>query len=123
MATIVTHKSNLLTIEVEENDTAICLKWIGKSADRTPGIFINPILNDVIQKGDAEAKEVILDFQDLEFMNSSSVAPIVKTLDRAKRGTSRVTIKYRKSLNWQELSFSALGVFKTKDDRIKIIGI
>lgn len=123
MANTVTHKSNLLTIEVEENDEYISIKWVGKSADRTPGVFISPILNDALAKSDTGKKEVILDFRNLEFMNSSSVAPIVKSLDRAKRENTRMTIKYSRSLNWQDLSFSALTVFQTKDNRIKIIGI
>lgn len=118
-----TYKSNLLTLQVEENDTAINIKWIGKSADRTPGVFINPILNDALVKSSAANKEIMMDFKDLEFMNSSSIAPIVKILDRAKRGSNKVTIMYRKALNWQELSFSALVVFQTKDDRIQIKGI
>jgi hypothetical protein len=51
------------------------------------------------------------------------VAPLVKILDRAKRSDNRVTILYHKNLNWQELSFSALIVFQTKDQRIQIKGI
>ncbi len=123
MGKLQVHTSNLLTIEVEETDDSIIIKWTGKSADRTPGTFINPILNDALVKSDEEKKELILDFQNLEFMNSSSIAPIVKILDRAKRGESRITITYRRSLNWQELSFSALIVFQTKDNRIQIKGI
>lgn len=117
------YKSNLLTLEVEEDDTAINIKWIGKSADRTPGVFINPILNDALMKSSSTNKVINMDFKDLEFMNSSSIAPIVKILDRAKRGNNRILIVYRKALNWQELSFSALVVFQTKDDRIQIKGM
>ena len=123
MGTSETFKSNLLTIEVEESDGAINIRWVGKSADRTPGVFINPILNDALVKSSAGNKEITMNFQDLEFMNSSSIAPIVKILDRAKRGNNRVSILYRKSLSWQELSFSALVVFQTKDDRIQIKGL
>lgn len=123
MGKLETYKSNLLTLEVEESDTAINVKWIGKSADRTPGVFINPILNDALIKSGNSNKELMMDFKDLEFMNSSSIAPIVKILDRAKRGTNKVVILYRRSLNWQELSFSALVVFQTKDERIQIKGI
>ncbi|OHD71954.1 MAG: hypothetical protein A2W19_02170 [Spirochaetes bacterium RBG_16_49_21] len=123
MENTVTHKSNLLTLQVEENETAIIIKWIGKSADRTPGIFINPILNDAFEKTSNNNKELIMNFTDLEFLNSSTVAPIVKILDRAKRGSNRLTIEYSRSLNWQELSFSALIVFQTKDKRIQIKGI
>jgi len=118
-----TYTSNLLTIEVEENEEAINVKWLGKSIDRTPGAFITPILNKALEKSAGTTKEIVLNFLDLKFMNSSTVAPLVKILDRAKRGDNRVTILYHKNLNWQDLSFSALIVFQTKDQRIQIKGI
>ncbi len=119
----VTYNSNLLTLIVEEDDSTIKIRWLGKSADRTPGIFINPILNDALEKSINSNKELIMNFTELEFLNSSTVAPIVKILDRTKRGTNRLLIEYAKALNWQELSFSALIVFQTKDNRIQIKGI
>lgn len=118
-----THKSNLLTIEIEEKENAIQMSWIGMSADRTPGVFLNPIIKDIIDISETRNKEIIMDFKKLEFMNSSTVAPIVKVLDRVKRNSHKFTIRYCKNTNWQELSFSALMVFQTTDERIKILGI
>jgi hypothetical protein len=123
MGNPVTYKSNLLTLIVDEDENSIVIKWMGKSADRTPGIFINPILNEALEKSASSSKELVMNFTELEFLNSSTVAPIVKILDRTKRGNNKLTIEYSKSLNWQELSFSALIVFQTKDNRIQIKGI
>jgi len=123
MGNPVTYKSNLLSLIINEDENSIVIKWMGKSADRTPGIFINPILNEALEKSSNNNKELIMNFTELEFLNSSTVAPIVKILDRTKRGTNKLTIEYSKSLNWQELSFSALIVFQTKDNRIQIKGI
>ncbi|TAL37020.1 MAG: hypothetical protein EPN93_06215 [Spirochaetes bacterium] len=117
------YTENMLTIEVEESEEVINIKLLGKSIDRTPGAFITPILNRALEKSSADKKELVLNFLDLKFMNSSTVAPLVKILDRAKRGDNRVTILYHKNLNWQELSFSALIVFQTRDQRIQIKGI
>jgi hypothetical protein len=55
-------------------------------------------------------------------MNSSTITPIIKTLERAKRGKTRVTVTYLKSLKWQDVIFSALEIFRTKDGRVEIKG-
>jgi len=34
-----------------------------------------------------------------------------------------VTVYYNKSLHWQDLSFSALEIFITKDQRVEIKGL
>jgi len=56
-------------------------------------------------------------------MNSSTITPIIKILERAKSGMTKITIFYQKSLKWQELNFSALEIFKTKDNRLEIKGL
>ena len=56
-------------------------------------------------------------------MNSSTITPLIKILERAKRGTSHVTVLYDKSLHWQDLTFSALEIFKTDDKRVDIKGV
>jgi hypothetical protein len=115
-------KNNLLQIEFVENDISVSTKWNGKSVDRKPGIFITPILMKVLNKGNEQKKEIVLDFREIEYMNSSTITPVIKILERAKRGKSKITVLYKKSLKWQELIFSALEIFQTKDERVQIIG-
>lgn len=115
--------NNLLKIEVEENRDSINVNWFGKSIDREPGKFITPILLGVIRKSSAINKRVILDFRELTYMNSSSITPTIKILERARRGRTQITVRYRKSLKWQDLSFSALEIFQTKDQRVEIKGL
>ncbi len=116
-----THSSDLLKIEIDETKDSIVIKWLGKSTARDPGDFIIPILTDELKKAGGDI-HVILDFCDLEYMNSSTMTPISKILESARSGKSRVSIHYSKSVNWQELNFSALKIFETKDKRIEIAG-
>ena len=116
-----TYKNNMLRIEVEEDESTIYIKWLGKSVDREPGIFVTPILSRAIEKGEG-GKKVIMDFCNLEFMNSSTITPISKIMESAKSGNCRLSILYTQSINWQELSFSALKIFETSDRRIEIAG-
>ncbi len=114
--------SNLLTIQVGENINSINVKWTGKSIDREPTNFITPILVDAIRKSSDDHKRIILDFRELAYMNSSTITPIIKTLERAKRGKTQITLIYLKSLKWQDVIFSALEIFRTKDGRVEIKG-
>ena len=115
--------SNLLKIEVDENRDSIAAYWTGKSIDRNPGKFLTPILVDLLEKGSELNKRIILNFQRLSYMNSSTITPVIKILERAKKGKVRVTVLYNKLLKWQELNFSALEIFQTKDKRVQIRGL
>lgn len=115
--------SNLLRIEVEEKGTSLNITWSGKSIDREPSKFVTPILVSVIKRSSNSNKKIILDFRELAYMNSSSITPIIKILERAKRGKNHITVLYRKSLKWQDLSFSALEIFRTRDQRVEIKGL
>jgi len=112
-----------LSIEVIEHETTINVKWEGKSIDREPSKFISPILVKVLGMASALNKRITMDFQNLSYMNSSTITPIIKILDRAKNGMNKITITYQKALKWQELNFTALEVFRTEDNRLEIKGL
>ena len=112
-----------LKIEVKVNNDTINVNWTGKSIDRKPDKFISPILVNVFKLCSTDDKRIIFDFCKLDYMNSSTITPIIKILERAKRGTGKITIHYDGTLKWQDLNFSALGIFQTQDQRIEIKGI
>ena len=62
---------------------------------------------------DAQVAHVVLD---------GTRATGVRLLDDTTIGASLV-VRYDKKLRWQELSFSALQVFHTGDERIRIVGV
>ena len=114
---------DLLKIDVEEGNDSIVTEWTGKSVDRNPNKFITPILVNILKKSGDVNKRIVLDFRKLDYMNSSTITPIIKVLERAKRGKVRVTVLYQKALKWQDLSFTALEIFQTRDNRVKIKGL
>lgn len=117
-----TYTNNSLAIEIEEDDKKIIVKWKGKSTERDPSAFISPILSKALSNSSDYNKEIIMDFTDLEYMNSSTITPISKIIEKGKNGSNKITILYLMSKKWQELSFSALKIFKTSDNRINFIG-
>jgi hypothetical protein len=123
MEEIKTFTNHSLEIKVIESDDAIKLLWSGKSIDREPSKFITPILLDIIKRSTDVGKRVVLDFCKLAYMNSSTITPIIKVLERAKKGKNKITVNYEKSLRWQEVNFSALKIFETADQRVEIKGL
>ncbi|MFH0974895.1 MAG: SiaC family regulatory phosphoprotein [Spirochaetota bacterium] len=118
-----THKSNLLTIDVQEKPSTIEIMFSGKSTEREPGHFITPILLESLQYSSKFNKRVVMNFESLEYMNSSTITPLIRILENAKDKTCSISINYKKSKKWQELCFSALKIFETKDRRIQIKGM
>jgi hypothetical protein len=118
-----TFTNHSLEIKVIESDDSIKLLWSGKSIDREPSKFITPILLDIIKRSTDVGKRVVLDFCKLAYMNSSTITPIIKVLERAKKGKNKITVNYEKSLRWQEVNFSALKIFETADQRVEIKGL
>jgi hypothetical protein len=116
-------ESSLLKITLQENDKQIDVMWNGKSVDRDPSTFLTPILLNVLESSTRGEKAIQMDFRELEYLNSSTITPIIKILERAKRGNNYLTIVYKKSLKWQDLSFSALEIFQTQDGRVAIKGL
>jgi hypothetical protein len=121
--TVETSVDRALTIEVKGDGDTINITWQGKSTARDPAQFILPILSRAIDQANSEQKPIVMDFRSLEYMNSSTVTPLIRVLDQAKKAGMRVTILYNKALRWQALNFTALEVFHTDDKRIEIRGV
>ena len=123
MSNLQIFEEGLLKLEVIENPDTISIDWKGKSTERNPGSFLTPILLKVLKNSSDGNKKIVLDFRNLLYMNSSTITPIIKVLERAKRSNINLLVLYDKSLKWQELNFSAIEIFQTKDQRIQIKGI
>jgi hypothetical protein len=111
-----------LKLEVLHQDDAVRIAWKGRSTARDPVVFIGPVLADVLARSADGQKQIVLDFQGLEYMNSSTITPVIRILHEAKKGRARVLVLYQRAAKWQELSFSALMMFETPDKRIEIRG-
>ncbi len=118
-----TFQDEALTLTLREEEDAVTVSWSGRSTNREPSHFIVPVLSRAMDWGRTKNKLVVLDFRDMAYMNSSTITPIIRLLGRARRNPDAVRVIYRKELKWQELSFSALEVFQTSDQRIEIRGV
>jgi hypothetical protein len=114
------HEDGKLKLEIIFDSQLIMVRWFGESKEREPIKFINPVFDKIYVKD--SHSPLILDFTNLEYMNSSTVTPIVKQIERAKKQGRKLEIRYKKGLKWQELSFAALRVFVVPN-QIEVNGI
>jgi hypothetical protein len=112
-----------LKIEYADDGQACTVRFFGKSFLKDPGEFVFPILSKVLQDAIEGKKRVFIDFRELAYMNSSTITPVIKILERARMGAGEITVQYKHSLKWQDISFSALIIFQTPDRRIEIVGM
>jgi hypothetical protein len=118
-----TFTAHTLTLSVTEESAAIDVVWKGRSTARDPAEFLIPILTGALNRATELKCPLNLDFRAIEYFNSSTITPVVRLIEEAKRRGASLIIHYDKKLRWQELSFSALQVFHTGDQRIRILGV
>ena len=112
---------NKLILKIHRRNNEIEVFWHGKSNERNPEEKITPFLNSIIKECGI-FKKLLLNFSYLEYMNSSTVTPVIQFLTICQNENKTVSVIYNKNIKWQELSFSALEIFETKDRKIQIIG-
>ena len=116
------YSNDSLKIKFRTGPSSVELIWSGKNMDMNPGVFLAPILDEALEVSGG-AKPILLDFQKLEFMNSSTISQLIIMLNKARDNGHSVQLIYQEASKWQRFSFGALEVFKTDDNRIEIKGV
>ncbi len=99
-------KSGSLEIEVKESNGKVSVLWKGVSDERDPSSFLNPFLDRVTRV--AKGAECDVAFEKLEYMNSSTVQPIVQFIKKLNENEIKTLITYDAGSDWQPASFKAL---------------
>jgi hypothetical protein len=98
-------KQGELVIAFERLGDQATMVWRGISDSRNPDEFLEPVFRHVLSK--AQGCQLEIDFTGLEFMNSSTVSPIIsllRKLDAAKISTSVVF----SDVDWQQTHMRCL---------------
>jgi len=103
-------------------DKNLTLVLIGKCIIRDANDTLMPIFATAMEESANSELRLVLDFRQVTYMNSSSFAPVIKVLEKARLGKQALTICYDRQQKWQTVSFSAMTIFKTPDERIRIDG-
>lgn len=98
--------SDALRIDIRRSAVDIELKWHGQSTSRRPGDALSPFFGEVLTQ--TAGRKLVVDFRGLEFMNSSTVRPIIDFLDKARNVAPAIEVRYHSTVTWQRLSFKVV---------------
>lgn len=104
------------------DDACLSLELKGKCIIRDANDTLMQIFASAMKESKNTGARLVLDFRQVTYMNSSSFAPIIKVLEKARLGQQALTIYFDGTQKWQTVSFSAMTIFKTPDARIRIDG-
>ncbi len=112
-------KDGLLIVEIIEGDV-ITMLWKGRSENKEPSVILGPYLAEMIDE--INGRKLEIDFTNLEYINSSTVLPIIQMLKYLHLKKVSTKIYYDKVSKWQSASFKALEAISKAMPGIEVIG-
>jgi len=109
-----------LQIMIDTQEDHIKMTWIGQSDDKNPAETLNPYIENLIDE--FKDKTLIIAFEKLEYMNSSTVPPIIWFLKLLNQNQIDTEITYSAKTKWQSASFKALETLSLTMDTIRVTG-
>lgn len=110
-----------LTIEVTEKDSHVNVSWIGKCRTLNPENILDTYLAQVSQF--VKGKKVIVTFDRLDSMNSSTVPPLLTFIKTLEENSVESVFLYDDREDWQRASFKPLSVIAGRYKNIVIKAI
>ena len=110
--------NGMLRITATKDERTVILRWIGQSDDKNPATLLTPYLNDIVE--DVEGRDVTIEYQQLDFMNSSSVRVILQFIATLNMRGVNTVATYDSSSPWQNASFRVLKTFCARMPHITI---
>jgi hypothetical protein len=103
-----------------QKDAPTLIDWRGESDALDPSGDLTPYLQELSRT--LKGKSVEVRFNDLKYMNSSTVTPLMQFLKELAGVAENVTVSYRADLQWQVTSFRAMRVVARKWSNVKVVG-
>lgn len=102
-------KSGSLLISIKEDTNRVEMNWFGQSDVRIKSYTLEEYLDKFVN--DLKNTEVLIKFNDLEYMNSSTVLPVINFIKKLNSNKIKTIITYDSDSRWQVASFKALTRF------------
>lgn len=115
-------KIGSLDITLRDSAASIHVIWLGEADEREPRKMLLPFLEQVARRAMQEHKSVILDFSDLQFMNSACIGLVVAFLKALNGRNVQVEVRYNTAHDWQTLSMKCTRTIFARSESIAILG-
>ncbi len=113
--------SGALVIEASAaSPTTLRLDWTGRSTEQNPGDTLRPFFDAILTMASETGCGLELHFEELEFLNSSTVTAVIQVIRKARGQGTSLVIVFDQSRKWQVLSFDALKSFQLPDGLLQI---
>ena len=96
-----------LEIRSVDDGKVLRLAWIGEASMRDPTAAISPYLSRAVEAAQGQ-RDLVLDFSQLAFMNSSTLLPIVEAVRRMQESHVTGRLLYRKDVSWQRVGHACM---------------
>lgn len=113
------YQADELMIDSLAEEGKLVVRWLGRSDGTDPNGTLRPLL-EAVSADVSKAQSVEFDFRSLEYMNSSTIRPILKLVQGASGSAANVRVVYDKSKTWQRLSFMAIGAALSSLSNVEI---
>ena len=114
-------ESGTLAIRVDAQFGKLKLTWAGQSVARDPSTVLKPFFESLGRYG-SKTRDLEIDFRGLEYMNSSTLKPILSFVQAASTEFRSVCVRYDSQKSWQRLSFKLLQALAGSWQNVKIEG-
>lgn len=98
----------------------LSLRFSGQCTDRYPHRTLTPYLTHALGYADAHQGGIELNFQRLDFVNSSAITVIVRFLRDAHKKQVRLVLRFSPSIAWQKITCDAVRALG-EDDPLLVI--
>ncbi len=112
--------SGTLRIVLNKRGSESSMSWIGQSDERNPSASLTPYLDSVIS--DLKGTHLTIEYSRLEYMNSSTVPPIIQFLKKLNINGIKTIVTYDASSKWQRASFKALETLSLMMNNVTVKG-
>jgi len=106
-----------LLITVVRSATVTTISWSGESDARTPGEFLNPIVSKLAK--DLSGLDVSIDFSQLTYMNSATVAPLITCIKALDATASSVLVVFS-DMDWQRTHVQCVRTISRQLKKVRI---
>jgi len=109
-----------LKIDVADKGGRQVQKWTGSSNSRDPASGLRPFLELAIAEASTKGLAIELHFEDLSHFNSSTVATLLRFIEKAGQKGVKLILHYDGSQRWQAHNFEAIALLNRTGDKVEV---
>ena len=109
-----------LNIEVQEFPGKLVQHWKGSSNSRDPSVGLRPFLELAVAEASTRKLVLELHFEALGHFNSSTVAALLRFIEKAGQKGVKLVLYYNGSQRWQGHNFEAIALLNRSSGNVEV---